>query len=278
MCSTCGCDHDVFQINGEGHRGSAGDHQHHDQSDDGLGGHHSHGLRSAQEAGPGGERRILELEQDVLAKNKRYADENRRYLRGIGVLALNVVSSPGAGKTTLLARSIQDLKASMATTVIEGDQQTRIDAERLVTAGAQAIQINTGKGCHLDAHMVGHALEQLSLQARSLLFIENVGNLVCPAEFDLGETRRVVVLSVTEGDDKPLKYPPIFASADLILLTKTDLLPYVDFDVDRCLEHASQVNAALQALQVSAKTGAGLHRWYAWIQEQQRAVASQLNQ
>jgi len=216
--------------------------------------------------GPKEGRRVIQLEQDLLSKNNQFAGQNRRYLGGLGVPAFNLVSSPGAGKTTLLTRTIQDVKDRVPIAVIEGDQQTSRDAERIAAAGAQAIQINTGKGCHLDAHMVGHALKKLTLDAGSILFIENVGNLVCPAEFDLGESRRVVILSVTEGDDKPLKYPNIFASADLMLLTKIDLLPYVSFDVGRCRQQARQVNRSLEVICLSAQTGDGLDLWYEWIE------------
>ena len=232
MCSTCGCGQDVFSAGGEASGTDSldnhADHHSHGQGDLGRHPHDRHeassdqALRVQRDA-----RRIIHLEQDILAKNKRYADKNRRYLSGNGVLTLNLVASPGAGKTTLLLRSIHDLKARVAVAVIEGDQQTSRDADRIAAAGAPAIQINTGKACHLDAHAVGHALEQLTLPSEGVLFIENVGNLVCPADFDLGETRRVVLLSVVEGDDKPLKYPNIFASAELMLLTKMDLLPYV---------------------------------------------------
>ena len=189
------------------------------------------------------------------------------------MLALNLVSSPGAGKTTLLIRTIQDLKSRASIAVVEGDQQTSYDAEQVAAAGAQAIQINTGKGCHLDAQVVGHALEKLTLKADSILFIENVGNLVCPADFDLGEARRVVILSVVEGEDKPLKYPNIFASADLMLLTKVDLLPYVSWDGQQCLRHARRINPALEVISLSAKSGAGLRAWYDWIDKQQMVVS-----
>ena len=182
------------------------------------------------------------------------------------MFALNFVSSPGSGKTSLLVRAIEALKGRMAVTVIEGDQQTSNDAERIRATGAPAIQINTGKGCHLDAHMVGHALETLAPPPGSALFIENVGNLVCPAAFDLGEAHKVVVLSVTEGEDKPLKYPDMFAAADLLLLNKSDLLPHLDFDVGACLANALRVNPRLQTLIVSAKTGEGLAAFVAWIE------------
>ncbi len=208
---------------------------------------------------------MVEIEQDILGKNDQYADGNRRFLRERGVLALNLVSSPGSGKTTLLTRSIDDLKRDWAIGVIEGDQQTSHDAERIRATGVPAVQINTGKGCHLDAHMVGHALERLDPPAGGVLFIENVGNLVCPAAFDLGEAHKVAILSVTEGEDKPLKYPDMFHAADLMLLNKIDLLPYLDFDVARCIDYARRINPKIQVLQLSATTGEGMAQWYRWL-------------
>ena len=184
------------------------------------------------------------------------------------MLALNLVSSPGSGKTTLLTRSIEDMKAQTNIAVIEGDQQTANDAERIRETGVPAIQVNTGKGCHLDGHMVGHAFEHLDLE-NGVLFIENVGNLVCPAGFDLGEAHKVVILSVTEGEDKPLKYPDIFHTSDLMLLTKTDLLPYLDFDVEKCMDYARRINPRIKILQVSAKSGDGLQSWYDWVKASQ---------
>ena len=186
-------------------------------------------------------------------------------LRSAGTLALNFVSSPGSGKTSLLVRTIDDLRDRWPVAVIEGDQQTNRDAERIRATGAPAVQINTGKGCHLDAHMVGHALDHLSLASGGLLFIENVGNLVCPAAFDLGEAHKVVVLSVTEGEDKPLKYPDMFAASDLMLLTKVDLLPHLEFDVRACLAAALRVNPRIEVLAISSRTGEGLAAFYAWI-------------
>ena len=210
--------------------------------------------------------RTIRIEQDILSKNDAFADANRNRLLNAGVFALNLVSSPGSGKTSLLVRTIADLKDQWEIAVIEGDQQTSRDAERIRATGAQAVQINTGKGCHLDAHMVGHALQCLSLERGGLLFIENVGNLVCPAAFDLGEAFKVVVLSVTEGEDKPLKYPDMFAAADLMLLNKSDLLPHLDFDVGACFAAAARVNPRLQILTVSARTGEGLAAFHAWIE------------
>lgn len=209
---------------------------------------------------------MVQIEQDILGKNNEYAAINRQLFQDRQILALNLVSSPGSGKTTLLARSINDLKAELPISVIEGDQQTANDADRIRETGVLALQINTGKGCHLDAHMVGHALESLQPEEASLLFIENVGNLVCPAAFDLGEAHKVAILSVTEGEDKPLKYPDMFHAANLMILNKTDLLPYLDFDVDKCISYARRVNPDIEVIQLSARSGEGMAEWYAWIQ------------
>lgn len=209
--------------------------------------------------------RMVSIEQRILARNDDLADGNRRWLVERGILALNLVSSPGAGKTTLLVRTIEALQARVPVSVIEGDQQTSFDAERIRATGAPALQINTGKGCHLDALMVSQALSRLALPAESVLLIENVGNLVCPAAFDLGEQAKVVVLSVTEGDDKPLKYPDMFAAASLMLINKTDLLPYVDFKMEKAIDFALRVNPALAVIPVSATTGAGFDAWLAWV-------------
>lgn len=230
----------------------------------GAAGAHAPGLSQA---------RILRIEQDIFSKNDAHARANRAALAKSGTLALNLVSSPGSGKTTLLARVIASLTERRPVAVIEGDQQTSLDAERIRATGAPAVQINTGKGCHLDAHMVGHALERLPLARGGVVFIENVGNLVCPAGFDLGEAHKVVVLSVTEGEDKPLKYPDMFAAADLMLLNKSDLLPHVDFDVGACLANALRVNPRLQTLVVSARTGEGLAALEAWIEARAEAAA-----
>jgi hydrogenase nickel incorporation protein HypB len=234
--------------------------------------HHVHDLIDFG-SGPAGldvagltQERTIRIERDILAKNDAYADQNRRRFQQSQTFAVNFVSSPGSGKTALLVRTINALQARWPIAVIEGDQRTSRDAERIRATGVRAVQINTGKGCHLDAHMVGHALDQLPKAAGGLLFIENVGNLVCPAAFDLGEAGRVVVLSVTEGEDKPLKYPDMFAASDLMLLNKSDLLPHLDFDVGACMEAALRVNPRLQILTVSARTGEGLAAFYAWIQ------------
>jgi hydrogenase nickel incorporation protein HypB len=209
--------------------------------------------------------RMVAIEQDILAKNNAYAAANRAYFNARGILALNLVSSPGSGKTTLLVKTIERLKSELAIAVIEGDQQTSNDALRIRATGVPAIQVNTGKGCHLDGHMVGHAVEHLAPAEGSVLFIENVGNLVCPAAFDLGEAHKVVILSVTEGEDKPLKYPDMFHAADLMIVAKTDLLPHVDFDVGLTIANARKVNPGIKVLQVSAKTGEGLDGWVQWI-------------
>jgi len=270
MCAVCGCgtaslgdehphahDHD----HGPGHS-HGGDHPH-SHAPDAI--DFGKGLAGVSIAGLSQERTIR-IERDILSKNDAFADANRSLIREAGVFALNLVSSPGSGKTSILVRTITELGERWPVTVIEGDQQTSNDAERIRRSGAQAVQINTGKGCHLDAHMVGHALAQLPLEQGGLLFIENVGNLVCPAAFDLGEACKVVVLSVTEGEDKPLKYPDMFAAADLMLLNKSDLLPHLDFDMDACLAAALRVNPRIQILTVSARTGEGFGAFYAWIE------------
>ena len=207
----------------------------------------------------------LTLEQNLLAKNDLIAAQNRGWLKGRNITALNLVSSPGAGKTTLLVKTIEDLKTEIPITVIEGDQETANDAERIAATGCPAIQVNTGTGCHLEAAMIERGLDSLQPPPNSLVLIENVGNLVCPALFDLGEKAKVAMLSVTEGDDKPIKYPHMFRASQVMVLTKTDLLPYVNFDVQRCVDYALQVNPDLQIFQVSVTTGAGLTDWYAWL-------------
>ncbi len=215
--------------------------------------------------------RIVRIEEDILARNNAYADRNRQTLADRGIFALNLVSSPGSGKTSLLVRTIELLQGRFPVGVIEGDQQTSLDADRIRATGAAAVQVNTGKGCHLDAHMVGGALERLAPSEGSLLFIENVGNLVCPAAFDLGEAHKVVILSVTEGEDKPRKYPDMFRAADLMLLNKIDLLPHVQFDVDRAIGYALAVRPGLEVIRLSATTGEGFDEWLAWLE---RGVAA----
>ena len=218
-----------------------------------------------------GAARLIAVEQDILAENNRLAANNRATFAELDVLALNLMSAPGSGKTTLLVRTIEDLRARTSIAVIEGDQETSFDADRIRAGGAKAVQINTGKGCHLDARMVARALPELAPRQGTVVFIENVGNLVCPAAFDLGEAARVVLLSVTEGDDKPLKYGNMFAAAELLLITKIDLLPYVPFDVERCSSFARRVNPQIEILPVSAGSGEGLRLWYDWIERRRTA-------
>ncbi len=280
MCTVCGCGTAAIGENAiaEPPGGAHGEHAHshghsHPHVHDDVHHHgHSHdvidfgkGLAGVHVSGMSQERTIS-VERDILSKNSAFAEANRARLRNTGILALNFVSSPGSGKTSLLVRTINDTKERRPISVIEGDQQTSRDADRIRATGAAAVQINTGKGCHLDAHMVEHALDHLSLGPGGVLFIENVGNLVCPAAFDLGEADKVVVLSVTEGEDKPLKYPDMFAAADLMLLNKVDLLPHLDFDMSACLAAALRVNPRIQVLTVSARTGEGLAAFYAWIE------------
>ncbi|AFT66830.1 MAG: hydrogenase nickel incorporation protein HypB [Cycloclasticus pugetii] len=241
MCTTCGCG-STETVN----------HQH----------------TSKENATDTADLRLVQLEKDVLGKNKRYAAKNRQYLQQHEIFALNIISSPGSGKTSLLTATIDALKDQLDINVIEGDQSSQLDAERIRNSGAKAIQINTGKGCHLDAHQVGHAIEDLNPADKGVLFIENVGNLVCPAPFDLGEAYKVVMLSVTEGEDKPLKYPDIFYAADLMIINKTDLLPYVDFNMDKCVEYAKQINPNLIIIELSATKGDGLSEWVQWIKAQ----------
>jgi hydrogenase nickel incorporation protein HypB len=228
--------------------------------------------------------RAIRIEQDVLGENNRLARANRAHFRGHGILALNLVSSPGSGKTTLLCSTIKALRArnaALPVAVIEGDQQTSNDADRVRASGAPAVQVNTGKGCHLDAQMVGEAFGALPLHSHDtdgqstpggVLFIENVGNLVCPAMWDLGEAAKVAILSVTEGEDKPLKYPDMFAAATLMILNKTDLLPYLNFDVAACIAYARRVNPAIQVIELSATSGQGMDAWLDWIDAQRSAM------
>jgi hydrogenase nickel incorporation protein HypB len=214
---------------------------------------------------PGKDARTVELEAQILGKNQLIAERNRGWLAGRGILALNLVSSPGAGKTTLLERTLNELKGDHRIAVVEGDQATANDAERIRATGVRAVQINTGTGCHLEADMLERALAMLKPELNSLLLVENVGNLVCPALFDLGERAKVVIFSVTEGEDKPLKYPHMFRAAAVMILSKTDLLPYVRFDVERAVANARTVNPRLTVLPLSAYSGEGMMDWYAWL-------------
>jgi hydrogenase nickel incorporation protein HypB len=250
MCTTCGCgDPDGVRISTPHEHG----HEH----------GHPHSHPHPQPAGPATE--TIALERKVLAKNDQLAEHNRRWLADRRILALNLMSSPGAGKTTLLERTLRDVAARRPAAVIEGDQETTLDADRIRRTGCPVVQVNTGAGCHLDAAMMRGALAALDPAAGSVLFVENVGNLVCPALFDLGEGAKVVIISVTEGADKPLKYPHMFAAADLVLINKVDLLPYVEFDTDLCEKYARSVNPRVETMTLSATTGAGTDRWYDWI-------------
>ncbi len=260
MCVTCGCGEGTPSIEGLAHQHG---HLHTPHALD-----HPYRLRLRRRhasADDAAETRRVRIEEDILATNDGYARQNRAQLAALGVFALNLMSSPGAGKTTLLVNTIKALQGKLDISVIEGDQQTSQDAERIRAAGASAIQINTGKGCHLEAHGVGQALQQLPLAAGGVLMIENVGNLVCPAAFDLGEACKVVIFSVTEGEDKPIKYPDMFRAASLVLINKCDLLPYLDFDVDQAIAFARRVNPGLEIITLSATSGEGLDEWLDWI-------------
>ena len=281
MCATCGCggddgvvitvphDHSHDHSHEHDHVHEHGDDRSHDHVHDHSHSHdhvHDHSHDHDHEHAHGHTETIT-LEQKVLAKNDLLAERNRGWLAGRGIVALNMMSSPGSGKTTLLARTIREMSSTRPIAVIEGDQETTLDADRIKSAGASVVQVNTGAGCHLDAEMMQNALTALDPPTGSLLFIENVGNLVCPALFDLGERARVVVVSVTEGTDKPLKYPHMFGAADLVIVNKVDLLPYVDFDVAMCEKYARSINPGLELLTLSATTGEGIDHWYDWVED-----------
>jgi hydrogenase nickel incorporation protein HypB len=262
MCLTCGCG-DESNVRVLTADGLASDHDHgHSHGHD-----HDHGAVTQAEHARlhAAETETVMIEQAILAKNDHLAEHNRAWLAARDIVALNLMSSPGSGKTSLLERTIAELSGNRPICVIEGDQETTFDADRIRAAGARAVQVNTGAGCHLDAPMVQRALSALDPDPRSLLFVENVGNLVCPALFDIGERAKVVIISVTEGQDKPLKYPHMFATADLVVVNKTDLLPYVDFDVETFTAYARSLNPGVQVLPLSAKTGAGVDAWYDWL-------------
>lgn len=294
MCATCGCSneahasitdpetgetivlhardghHDHTHEHGQHHH----DHPHdHDHVLDHHRHHHDHEQGHAHEHGT----RLI-LQEEILAKNNRLAERNRGWFEGRNILALNLVSAPGSGKTTLLERTLRDLRGELPIQVIEGDQATMNDAERIRATGCKVVQINTGAGCHLEADMLARGLQQLAPPLDSIVMIENVGNLVCPALFDLGERAKVVILSVTEGEDKPIKYPHMFRAARVMILNKIDLLPYVDFDLERCIGYARRVNPGMRVFQVSATKGDGLAQWYDWLRaeartSQQEAIA-----
>ncbi len=252
MCDTCGCgnpdEHAVIQKpNDPNHN-----HEHHDHH------HHTH-------------EQIIDVQTNILAENNLLAERNRGYFDAKNITALNLVSSPGSGKTTLLEKTITEISSDITVSVIEGDQQTMRDAERIDKTGVPVVQVNTGTGCHLDAHMIQHAIQELDLKTQSILFIENVGNLVCPALFDLGEAMKIVIISVTEGEDKPQKYPHMFDASSLCIINKIDLLPYVDFDVEKCKHYALEVNHKLKFLEFSAKTGEGMGEWISWLKQQQKS-------
>lgn len=234
MCATCGCDTHTHT--------------------------HTHSHAHAHDE------KHIAVEKDVLYENNLLAARNRGFFDAKNILAINLVSSPGSGKTTLLERTLTDLKEQVSFSVIEGDQQTTRDADRIHATGTKVVQINTGKGCHLDAHMVMHALQGMHPHENGVLFIENVGNLVCPAMFDLGEKERVVVMSVTEGDDKPLKYPDMFHTSHLCIINKIDLLPYVPFSLDKAIANAKRINPKLEVITLSCTSGEGLDKWYQWLE------------
>jgi len=289
MCSTCGCGHPdegfTLIIPGEknDHLSSKFQHSHdhtlhitHDHSYDH---HHDHEPKHDHETkrNPSGKKTIIDLEQDILHKNNLLAERNRGYFEAKSILTLNLVSSPGSGKTTILEKTLRDLKSEIHFSVIEGDQQTSRDADRIAQTGIPVIQINTGKTCHLDAHMIRHAIQKLPLQDKSILFIENVGNLVCPSLFDLGERLRVVIMSVTEGDDKALKYPYMFDTSHLCIINKVDLLPYVEFDMGKAKAYAHQINPNLEFMELSATRETGMQSWYDWLNLQLQKTYSDVS-
>lgn len=253
MCTNCGCNSDnpakIMNVNELALDRDPNSHDHHH-------GHADHVHR---------EKMVIDLERDILEKNNRIAERLRGYFEAKNIFTLNLVSSPGSGKTTLLEKTLAALKNNIPCAVIEGDQQTSFDAERIHALGIPVVQINTGKGCHLDAEMIHQAVKDMNLPDNCILFIENVGNLVCPAMFDLGESARVVIMSVTEGDDKPAKYPDMFHSSDLCLINKIDLLPYVNFSVARCKDFLQRVTHNIESLELSATSGEGADAWLKWL-------------
>lgn len=283
MCATCGCSDDAQpkvinlqtgQSVSVDNKPMLADHSHdHDHGhphDHDHGHSHDHDHRHSHDHEKKASKTIT-LEEQVLAKNDKLAERNRGYFDGANILALNLVASPGAGKTALLERTIADLKKEFNISVIEGDQATLNDAERIQKTGAKAVQINTGAGCHLDAEMLATGLKQLDPPRDSIVFIENVGNLVCPALFDLGEKCKVAILSITEGEDKPIKYPHMFRAAEVMILSKMDLLSHLSFNLDACKKYALSVNPKLKIIELSATKGDGLEQWYAWVRQSVRA-------
>ena len=271
MCDTCGCGNPENEVKilkpGEEDSQKENSYRHsHTHSHGGE--EHSHEHTHDHEHNTDHDHihdRRISVEQDVMSQNNILAERNRGYFEAKGIFTVNLVSSPGSGKTSLLERTIRDLKDEISFYVIEGDQQTMNDANRIHKTGVPVVQINTGEGCHLDADMIHKAVKKLEPADRSVLMVENVGNLVCPALFDLGESTRVVIMSVTEGDDKPVKYPYMFSTSDLCVINKTDLLPYVDFDIEKAKGYAKQINPELEILVVSVKTGEGMEGWYNWL-------------
>lgn len=272
MCVTCGCSDDSAKITYPHGETIAVSHNHEDYHThtlpDGTAIAHFHSHDKVDDASLHAKihNTTISLEQDILAKNDLIAAQNRGWFKGRNILALNLMSSPGSGKTTLLTRTINDLKNKLTISVIEGDQETINDAKKIEATGCKVVQINTGTGCHLDALMIEKGLQQLNPSLDSVVMIENVGNLVCPALFDLGEQAKVAILSITEGEDKPIKYPHIFRASNVMIITKIDLLPYVQFDVEKCIEYAREVNPNIEIFQLSAITGEGLDDWYRWLQ------------
>ncbi len=289
MCGTCGCGgpegkvkiqkpgtdhsndhyHDSHEITGHSHDHdhSHGEHSHHEHGHDGHS--HSHGHDHSHDLV---KKTVIEVEQDILQHNDLMASRNRGYFDAKNLFVLNLVSSPGSGKTSILEKTLKDLKGDLSFAVIEGDQQTMQDANRIDALNVPVIQINTGKGCHLESDMVYDAVKQLNPAQDSILMIENVGNLVCPSMFDLGERKRVVIISTTEGEDKPLKYPDMFLSSNICMINKTDLLPYLTFDLEKLKSYALQINPKLEFFEVSATTGQGMDAWYNWLKTEQKII------
>ncbi len=281
MCDTCGCNENgknitilkpgeeqEAEMHSHSHTANADHEHHHDHSHDHHHDHMHHDHDHDHSMKPAG--RLIKVEQDILGVNNLLAERNRGYFEALDITAVNLMSSPGSGKTTLLEKTIKLLNKKRPVYVIEGDQQTMNDAYRIESAGAPVVQVNTGNGCHLDAEMINRAVKKLGIEEGSVLLIENVGNLVCPSLFDLGESERVVIISVTEGEDKPAKYPTIFENASLCIINKTDLLPYVDFNVEKAKEYALRINSKLKFIELSARTEEGFEKWIEWINYTQK--------
>ncbi len=282
MCGTCGCGEDnSIRISKPG-KVNESLHHHHNHSHTHDGNEHSHNhshsydhLSETSEHAHDhhdhhhdhSHKTEIQLEVDILQKNNLLAERNKGYFEAKNIIALNMVSSPGSGKTSILERTIKDLSNDIKFSIIEGDQQTMNDANRIESAGAPVVQINTGSGCHLDADMINKAVKELEPENDSVLIIENVGNLVCPSMFELGESKRIVIISITEGEDKPIKYPDMFRSSDICIINKIDLAPYLDVNIEKIKEYAIQVNHHLEFFEMSAKTGEGMNEWYEWLKK-----------